>query len=497
MLTRHTFTRLAIAVCSIALTACTSYDIVVEERPVTHQPLRIVTATSPLEMDVAPIDQEMINTYTLVYINNTTRRVEAIQNFDKGEKAVEYDVVSFPIEISEQGGVDNHAYKVYAFANFTDEMKAATRIDATSRTLAAIKVGDHLADLFDVTIASSTLDLAALNGHDFTKGSQYIPMTAVVDYDATMQYHQPVNVPLVRMLAKLNFQVRNRTCGAEPLRLQKISIRPIQNAPVYLLPHLVNQAIGFYPERPAADEDQYGQAGSATNTTGVSYIPVLPNATVAATDTTHVTLDLTSAPAVLPKDGTPVAVGSLYVNESLAKWHPTGHFTYDLYFIDSDGGPHEYRYALSADDFTAFLRNDNVTIPLTITSPSSLEPEVLFYPPIGGYPPVLADKADGEFYATFTTPGDFAIYPHIYREGARTDIRLTDATQVEFDSNNASNFSVTGDAGIFSKPVRYIPGDNCFKGTLGTTTGHAVINLTVRMKDSNQLVTKKIHIIRK
>lgn len=493
----HTITRFVLALGALGLTACSSTDYFEEDPPITHQPLRIVTATAPFEVEAVPVKQEMINTYTLLYVNTATRCVEAIQNVDKQDKGVEYDEASFPIEISEQGGIDRHQYKVYAFANFTPAMKAATHLDATSRTLADIKVGDRLADYFSTSIASATLDLAALNGHDFTKGTQYIPMTAVVDYDATMQYHQPVNVPLVRMLAKLNFQVRNMTCGAEPLRLQKISIRPIQNAPVYLLPHLVNQAIGFYPERPAADEDQYGQAGSATNTTGVSYIPVLPNATVAATDTTHVTLDLTSAPAVLPKDGTPVAVGSLYVNESLAKWHPTGHFTYDLYFIDSDGGPHEYRYALSADDFTAFLRNDNVTIPLTITSPSSLEPEVLFYPPIGGYPPVLADKSDGEFYATFTTPGDFAIYPHIYREGARTDIRLTDATQVEFDSNNASNFSVTGDAGIFSKPVRYIPGDNCFKGTLGTTTGHAVINLTVRMKDSNQLVTKKIHIIRK
>lgn len=491
MLTRHTFTRLAIAVCSIALTACTSSDIVVEERPVTHQPLRIVTSTSPLEMDVAPIDQEMINTYTLVYINNTTRRVEDIQNFDKGDKAVEYDVVSFPIEISEQGGVDNHAYKVYAFANFTDEMKAATRIDATSRTLAAIKVGDHLADLFDLTIASSTLDLAALNGHDFTKGSQYIPMTAVIDYNATMQYHQPVNVPLVRMLAKLDYKITNRT-GA-PIEIDKITMRPAYNMPVYVLPHIKGEKAGFYPERPAADEDQYGEASSDTNDRSYGYVPVLPADPATASDTTAVSLACTGSAAIA--NGGSSTYRSMYVNESLAKWHPTGHFTYDVAFT-TNGEKRQYRYALSADDFTAFFRNDHVTIPLVITSPSSLEPEVIFYPPIGGYPPVITDKNDEEFYATFSTIGDFAIYPHIYREGARTDIRLTDGTQVEFDPGDASNFSVTGDADIFSKPLRYIPGDNCFKGTLGTTTGHAIVSITARLKDSNQLVTKKIHIIR-
>lgn len=496
--------RFVLALGALGLTACSSTYYFEEDPPITHQPLRIVTATAPFEVEAVPVKQEMINTYTLLYVNTATRCVEAIQNVDKQDKGVEYDEASFPIEISEQGGIDRHQYKVYAFANFTDAMKAATHLDATSRTLADIKVGDRLADYFSTSIASATLDLHGLNGHDFTTGTQYIPMTAVVDYNATMQYHQPVNVPLVRMLAKLNFQIRNNTCGENPLRLQKISIRPVHNAPVYVLPHLQGQEPGFYPTYPAADKQIYG---ANANPDGVKYLPIVPSLTkdkvtgfygpAELPDTTHVTLDLTSAPAVLPKDGTPVAVGSLYVNESLAKWHPTGHFTYDLYFIDSDGGPHEYRYALSADDFTAFCRNDNVTIPLTITSPSSLEPEVLFYPPIGGYPPVITDKSDEEFYATFTTPGDFAIYPHIYREGARTDIRLTDATQVEFDPSDASNFSVAGDAGIFSKSVRYIPGDNCFKGTLGTTTGHAIINLTVRMTDSNQLVTKKIHIIRK
>lgn len=490
MLTRHTFTRLAIAVCSIALTACSSYEIPVEEVPVTHQPLRIVTATSPLEMDAAPVAQEMIKSYTLVYVNTATCRVEAIQNVSKADKAVEYDVAFFPIEISEQGGVDRHEYKVYAFANFTDDMKAATAID-DSKTLASVSVGDILSSNYAAAIASATLDLHTLNGHDFTRGSQYIPMTAVVDYNATMQYHQPVNVPLVRMLAKLDYKITNRT-GA-PIEIDKITMRPAYNMPVYVLPHIKGEEVGFYPERPAADGGQYGEAGSDTNDRSYGYVPVLPADPATASDTTAVSLACTGSAAIA--NGKFSTYRSMYVNESLAKWHPTGHFTYDVAFT-TNGEKRQYRYALSADDFTAFFRNDHVTIPLVITSPSSLEPEVLFYPPIGGYPPVLADKADGEFYATFSTPGDFAIYPHIYREGARTDIRLTDGTQVEFDPNNAGNLSIAGDAGIFSKSLRYIPGDNCFKGTLGTTTGHAIVSITARMKDSNQLVTKKIHIIR-
>lgn len=502
MLSRHILSRFVFAISILALTACRQ-GLLDEEVTITHQPLRIVTATTPLPVEVTqPVEQEMIKTYTLVYVNTATRRVEAIQNVTKDDKAVEYDVASFPIEISETGGKDQHAYKVYAFANFTDDMKAKTYLDINEKSLADVKVGDVLSELYASTINNATLDLTALNGHDFTKGDTYIPMTAVVDYNATMQYHQPVNVPLVRMLTKLNFQIRNNTCGDEPLRLQKIGIRPIQNAPVYVLPHLKGKPAGFYPERPAGDKDQYGEAGSSTNSTSVSYVPVLPKDPGSESDTTAVTLDLTTAPVEIPKDGKPVNAGTLYVNESLAKWHPTEHFTYDLYFIDTTNGPHEYRYALSADDFTAFLRNDEVTIPLTITSPSSLQPEVIFYAPIGGYPPVIVNKDEEEFYAIFSTGGDFAIYPHIYREGARTDIRLTDNTQVEFNRNNtnlsqegATGIAVSGD-NIFKKAPRYDGGDNCILATLGSSTGHAIIDITIKMKDSSQIVSKKMHIIR-
>lgn len=488
---------------TIALTACSSTDYFYEEEePVTPQPLRIVTTTKPLAVETAPVKQEMINTYTLVYVNTATRRVEAIQNFDKKGEAVEYDIASFPIEISEKGGTDQHEYKVYAFANFTPELKNATKFDIT-HALGQLTVGTVLDPTYESSLNSTTLDLTALNGHNFTQGDRYIPMTAVVDYNATMQYHQPVNVPLVRMLAKLDFQIRNNTSGEQPLRLQKISIRPIQNAPVYLLPHLQGQTPGFYPTYPAADEQIYG---ANANPDGVKYLPVVPSlskdpvtgrfVSAEQPDTTHITLDLTTTTKgyeELPVDGSPVNVGTLYVNESLAKWHPTGHFTYDVVLTTATGEKRQYRYALSDDDFTAFLRNDHVTIPLTITSPSSLQPEVIFYPPIGGYPPVITDKDDDEFYATFATPGDFAIYPHIYREGARTDIRLTDAEEVEFSA--ATDITVTGD-NIFTKQPRYSAGDNCIKATLGTTKGHAIITITAKMKDSNQLVSKKMHIIR-
>lgn len=486
------FRFIALIALTIALQSCLS-ERILEDPPVTHQPLRILTAPSLLEVHDAPVPAcEKIKDYVLVFVNTQSNTVEALQQVSLDE-AAEYDQQSFPIEISEKGGTDRHAYKVYAFANFTPAMKAATMIDIT-KSLADLQVGDQLTQFHAASISQHTIDLSAFNGETpatMAATSKFVPMTAVVDYTATMQYHQPFDIPLVRMLAKLNFKIANNTCGEEPLRLQQISIRPIQHGAVYTLPHLKDESVGFYPERPAADAGQYGD--------GTSYVPVLPQTNA---DTTHVTLDLTAAPVVLPKDGTPVDAGTVYVNESLAKSHPTGHFTYDLYFIDSENGPHEYRYALSDDDFRSFLRNDDVTIPLTIKSPSSLEPEILFYPPIGGYPPVITDKNDDEFYATFSTPGDFAIYPHIYREGSLTDIRLTDTSAVTFDVNgtsltspDATGLEISGD-NIFAKAPRYNANENCIKGTFSTATGHAILTIRVLMNDSHNYVMKKIHLIR-
>lgn len=486
----HIFSRLALAAGILALTACTQDVDIVGQIPY-HQPLRIATAAAPLGINPDFEKQEMINNYTLLFVNTDGEgRVEAIQNYDKGGETVEYDVVSFPIEISRNidGVKDLHPYEVYAFANFTDEMKQNVKIG--NYTLANLTVGMK----FDYELEETTLDLTALNGHDFKTAGDYIPMTAVVDYDATMQYHQPVNVPLVRMLAKLDFRITNKTGGS--IKIDKITMRPIYNMPVYLLPHIEGMGVGKYPERPASAEEMAKR-----------YIPQVPKAPdpAKASDTIAVTLNCAGTDKI-DHEGT-ATFASMYVNESLAKWHPTKQFAYDVVLTDADGQKRQYRYALSEDDFTAFLRNDHVTIPLVITSDYSIEPEVIFYPPIGGYPPVIADKKDHEFYATFRTGGEFAIYPHIYKDSERTDIRLTDIDKVEFsvakDGHNddkgvactTEHLTVTGDA-IFSKAPKYVAADNCIIGTLSGETGHAVITLTVKMIDSQTIVHKKMHIIR-
>lgn len=472
--------------------------------PVGYPDLYISTAASPIQSDVhASVDNnhELIHDYMLVYVNTTTRRVEAIRNFVAGSDAVEYNTESFPIEITEADGSDRHAYRVYAFANFTPTMKSHVSFNPgqAGYTLSDLSVGKVLPANYESLINSAKLDLteasvtgvADYNGYDFAGSSSYVPMTAVVDYLATMQYHQPINVPLVRMLARLEFKVCNLS-GAD-VKLQSITVQSITDDEVYLLPHIAtrtteqadaqatSQAVGYYPARPAAD--------------AMRYVPQLPSATP---DTTHVTLTQTGGMLLTDYSANPTSeerfktFGSLYVNESTAKQHPTKHFAFNLLFTLPDGTQREYRYALSGNDFTSFCRNDRVIIPLTISDDYSLEPEVYFYPPIGGYPAVIDRKEDNEFYCYFGTEGDFAIYPRLYRNGKDTGILLSDVSVVESKVVSIEHL----EGSIFSKTPEYVVADNAILGAVGGSLGHAVVTLQVTMTQSGRILTKKVHIIR-
>lgn len=492
---RNILNSLALALGILFLAACSSAEYY-EDIP-RHQPLRIVTATSPLPVATESVKQELINTYTLVYVSPITHRVEAIQNVDKQDEGVEYDVASFPIEISESNATDRHAYKVYAFANFTDEMKAATKF-GVNYTLASIRVGTFLEPTYETTLQNTTVDIAALNGHDFSTGDLYIPMTAVVDYDATMQYHQPVNVPLVRLMAKLRFDITSKMQPA--INVNSVVITPITNREVYLLPHITRYgtsknaenltvldktgtklAPGEYPANPAEDGDY-------------RYIPDLPYSTLDQTTDT-VKVNISGNLDLNPNEKK--TFGKTYVNESLAKWHPTKHFAVALKFTTDEGAIKEARYALSGDDFTAICRNDEVIIPLTISDEYAIEPEIEFYPPIGGYPAVVDKRSDDEFYVQFGSEGDFAIYADVLKDGKKTGLSISNTEIFDFDKDVDVQIEyLSGDESMFTTVPSYKESDNAFIGTISNTPGHAILTFTVKVKGTNALITKKVHIIR-
>lgn len=528
---------LSVLALMLGMVACSTTDPTADEEETgggaQHtQPLRIIGI--PQEAQIkggeTPVEQEFIKDYTLVFVNvSDTERpaVEAVQTTTLN-KGVEYHVQSFPIEISDKGGIDQHRYRVFAFANFTEKMKGDVEFeiaaDAISgkaiSTFTLAELGAKLAEAkatdrdativlrhdYETNLLASTCNLSSLNGHDFTADDkQYVPMTGVTDYTATMEYHQPKDIPLVRMMAKLEFQITNFLPDA--IRVKSITVHPVAKAPVYLFPHVLVR-------EPGEDDKSLG-AGEYPVDPGIThsddperplkelrqFIPVLPSTFVVQTDTTRVKMTVkaekASVPASTKDNRQAITVGSVYVNESLAAWHTENlHFGYDVEFEDA-AGVTQHRYALSNDDFTSYCRNDHVIIPLVISSEYSIEPVIDFVAPIGGYPPVLEGKNDEEFYAIFSGLGEFAIYPEIYKDGKRTGIALTDKTKVQsvvvrvfsgITENDLEGDEITGKKdyvtlgnSIYEEVPHYSARDNAIIGALNGRIGHSVVMLTVEL----------------
>lgn len=176
---------------------------------------------------------------------------------------------------------------------------------------------------------------------------------------------------------------------------------------------------------------------------------------------------------------------AFYTREIISA-HPTGSFV--LTVNTSAAGESSKRHSL-AYELNYINRNDWVYIPVTLTD-WIVDMDVCFYPPIGGYPAVVLDQKNDEFYATFGTPGRFVVTP-----------RARKSPQGAWEPVENVTVSTEGDA-IFTPDgqpaIDPVTGE--ITGSMSTATGSAVATLTFRVKaDANVLhiFTRKFHIIRK
>ena len=174
---------------------------------------------------------------------------------------------------------------------------------------------------------------------------------------------------------------------------------------------------------------------------------------------------------------------AFYTREIISN-HPTGCFV--LTVNTSAAGVNSERHSL-AYELNYINRNDWVRIPVTLTD-WIVEMDVRFYPPIGGYPAVVVDQKNDEFYATFGTPGRFVVTP-----------RARKSPQEAVEPVDVVSLSTEGDPIFASEPaIDAVTGE--IIGSMSTATGTAVTTLTFRVKtDANvsHLFTRKFHIIRK
>lgn len=104
----------------------------------------------------------------------------------------------------------------------------------------------------------------------------------------------------------------------------------------------------------------------------------------------------------------------IFYVRSLAKvTHPASErFMITVKFKRGDNAKEEELHFSPTDQLEWINRNDHIIIPISITD-VTVDWEVLFYPPIGGYPAEIDNKDEFNYYCEFGTQGEFIIVPTI------------------------------------------------------------------------------------
>lgn len=316
-------------------------------------------------------------------------------------------------------------YTVYAFANFDGS--------SPSSNIWGIKKGEKMPDLSAKTWATAI------------ENDSKIPMTGFCSFSVPSPESQNLMVEVVRMFAKLEFQFS--TTSGTPKTLKRIKVHNAATSAIKLLP-------------------DYSLLEGST--------PSLPDDAVNSDLEYEVDIPLSGD----------VASYRRYIFESTAAAHPTGHYVLE-FDIDNDGLSKTITaLAYQLDHIT---RNDWVLIPVTFTD-WTLRLDVRFYPPIGGYPAVVVESKNDEFYAKFGSSGLFEIIPEVS------------------DSNNgivlapneiAVTLTVESGTEIFSRTPAWENGEIVGELAEGRT-GTAVVNLAITVNNDalRQTFTRKLYIIR-
>lgn len=354
------------------------------------------------------------------------------------------------------GGVDRTTFKidantgtytVYAFANISrSELAQALNLSAAAFDDGAVLPAgfDSRSIAFDATMPES----------------DDVPMSGRIDGVAiTDRTTDAFSIEVVRMWGKLDFEFSNSS--ADDIEVLGITFGPLQSGPVNLFP--------------------YNVPGKPTLLDGI-------------TDLNTHTYNFQS-PGLVPSGGEAACTRHVYVHESISDSHPTGKFHFSV-IIKRAGQMSEQLFALT-EDLTWINRNDHIQIPIDFLD-WSLRFECKFAPPIGGYPAVLIEVVNYEYYIKFGSSGRFTLTP-LVRKGAEGDFLSPDKLDFSITSLSDPN-------GILDSPLKFEDGN--IVGNLtdlsnpdGTPRlGTAAVEMSVRVKEAanglDHVFNRKFYIIR-
>lgn len=343
--------------------------------------------------------------------------------------------------------VNTGTYKVYAFANISrDELCKALSLPVGS--------------FDDGATLPVDLDTRKISYSYTMPEDDDVPMSGKIDHVTIIdRVHDAFSVEVVRMWGKLEFEFSNSS--KSDIEVLGITFGPLQSGPLSL----------FAP----AD---------------LSMAPVID---VATSNNLHEYTFVT--PAEVAAGAEAACTRHLYVHESVSAPHPTGKFHFSVK-IKRDGQPGEELFALT-EDLTWINRNDYIQIPIDFMD-WSLRYECRFAPPIGGYPTVLIEVVNHEYYIKFGSSGRFTLTPYV-KKGAEGDYLSPDRLDFNITSLDDPN-------GILAGPLTFE--DGSIVGNLtdqsnvdgSARTGTAAVGMSVRIKEAanglDHVFTRKFYIIR-
>ena len=373
--------------------------------------------------------EELMHSWQIIFVDNNDNVVRTLSGSTDNLAGVREATVS--------GTVPKGRYTVYAFANMSEADIATYGGVSGAPGGTALK---NLQFTGLVPYYGSVQDKPAI-ANAWDVGAKHVPMTGKRQVTVTGRTDETFRIEVIRLFGKVEFAFCNTS-------EHTITVNRVQFGP------LVHGTIGAFRD-PVSN-------GSPT-------APILGNPVIA--DATWITriADAEMGPGTDYKQG---ANAFCYVPESTPDIYDAKRY-YILVDATRNGERVTLPYLTDLSVMKHINRNDYWQIPVNL-SDWIVDFDVIFYPPIGGYPAVQKFLEGEQIYFTFGSQGAFAITPRIKQAGDGKPYL------------QPGQYSITvtlGDhtAGMFTKEPAPDTGTNEILGELSETPGGAEVKVEVRI----------------
>lgn len=366
---------------------------------------------------------EMMHSWQIIFVDNSDNVVRTLSGST--------DIADGVREATVTGTVPKGQYTVYAFANMSEADIALYGGVSGTPTGTALK---NLKFTGLVPYYGSVQDKPAV-ANAWEVGARNVPMTGKRRVTVTGRTDETFQIEVIRLFGKVEFAFRNTS-------EHQTTVNRVQFGP------LVHGTIDAF--RDPADGKPVPGSPVITQATWLGQIN-----------------DAVMAPGTGYKQG---AHAFTYVPESNPDSYDAKRY-YILVDATRNGERLTLPYLTDLSEMSYINRNDYWQIPVTL-SDWIVDFDVIFYPPIGGYPAVQKFLEGEQIYFTFASQGAFAITPRIKEAGDGKPYLQPGQYTITVTPGNYT-------AGMFTKVPALDNGTNEILGELSETPGGAEINVIV------------------